>query len=165
MGPIQRYPVGLLETLSIKGLPAPSNFGETIAPTFETLQFYGLAQLQTLSASDAALAEGAAMTITIPAGTWGIFFGASATFVKTATLTALIGTLSLFRGGASQARVLECVEFTRFGATDTGSAVVAHVCPYPLILPPGTLIQASASVIGTDATIAASVRAEVGLLN
>jgi hypothetical protein len=92
-----------------------------------------------------------------------VLFGASALFRRTATQTALEGSIILSRAPGFQLVVAEH-EWTTFGATVSGNVSIPWFCPYPVLLPPGTFIQAVAGVLGTDATVDLTVRAEFGLL-
>lgn len=159
---IQRVPRGLLETLDLAGGIAPLTLASEVRPVLDTLQMYGLGAIDVRSAADAALAEGATMTIQID--TWFVLYGAQLSGIKTATMTALRGNIILFRSGPPLPMVVASEELGPFGATETGSVSVCWRCPYPLLCAPGTQIQGQFPIIGTDATVNASIRCEVGVL-
>lgn len=162
IGPVQRYPQGLLDVLALKGVTPPQLLSDELQGQIELLQFLGLTQRQVLFANNAAAAEGVTVSTGLPAGAWGILFFMSGSFTKTATMTALRGTLFINRGGLSIAVASQ--ELGPFGATESGVCSVTFAPAYPLLLPPGSTLLSSAQVIGTDATAAIGVQAEVGLL-
>lgn len=161
---IQRVARGLLELLSIQDGRAPSQFSETVVGQLDLLQFYGLQQRQIAFNNNAAAAEGVTVGIGpgAPLDRWCILYALSGSFGKTATQTALRGTLFINRGGLSIAVASQ--ELGPFGATETGTVSVAFVPPYPWLLPPGSQLLASAQVIGTDATASVGIQAELGIL-
>jgi len=165
VGPIQRFPLGLLDLLSLKGIAPPNNLSETIVPFIDLLQMYGLSQMRSDSNTNAAAGEGVNVSVQL-GSTWTLLYSASTTITKTATMTALTGVIQLFRGNwfPNLPATLNAVEFQRFGATDTGLVTIPWVAPYPLLCPPNTVVSGNAGVIGTDATAAVTVRAEFGLL-
>lgn len=163
MGVVQRTPLGLLDLLNMKGVEnLPDALARELRPTLELLQFYGLSQRQVVSNANAALTEGTVLGIVLPAA-WCVLFFAELQITKTGTLTALRGSISLQRGiGSSVAIAAE--ELGPFGATETGTARMAAVPPYPLLLPPNSLLISRADIIGTDANVAATIAAEIGVL-
>lgn len=158
---IQRVPAGLLNLLSINGGMTPNLLGDQVQPTLDLLQHYGLTQLQTISSS-ANPAEGTSVGVILSSTSWSVLYGCSAEFTKTATMTALRGQISIVRGGMQQP--LSSEELGPFGATETGQAVVAFWCPYPILCPPGSQVSALPQILGTDASVATLVRAHFGLL-
>lgn len=160
---IQRVPRGLNDLLNIFGGTTPTELEDRVQSSLELLQLYGLTQLQTASASDAALAEGGTVSLTMSATRWTVLFAAQVGITKTATMTALRGSILLNRslGVAIQLKQEECGPF---GATESGFIAVAHWCPYPVLCPPGSIVQGSLAILGTDATANVSVRAEFGVL-
>lgn len=163
--PIQRVPRGLSDVLSIFGGQTPQMLGPEVLGTLELIQFYGLTQRSTLGANNAAVAEG----VNVPAPaltTWAVLFNATTTIIKTATVTALRGSVNINRGGGSAGLGLIYAqeELGPFGATETGAATVVFFPDYPLLLPPGTVIGGSAPIVGTDATVNLTIQAEIGVL-
>jgi hypothetical protein len=162
---IQRVPTGLLNLLSMASSGEnPRDLAATVSGVLDLLQFYGLQQRQIIFATNAATAEGTA--VPIPAlTTWGVLFAANFTVAKTATMTALRAGIFVLRGSSPPTPMLMMAEeLGPFGATETGSASFAFVPPYPLLLPPGSLIQGIPQIIGTDATANCTVVAEIGIL-
>lgn len=161
---IQRVPRGINELLSILGGESPTELEQKARLTLESLQFYGTTQLQFGFANNAALAEGGlGVQLTLHPTLWTVLFGAHGTFVKTATATALRGAVTLTR--RTQAPIcLFTEELGPFGATETGSALVGGILPYPLLCPPGTIVAGLLSILGTDATANVSISAEFGVL-
>lgn len=160
---IQRVPRGLNELLSIFGGQTPVEMENSVRATLELLQMYGLSQLQSLGTNNAATAEGVAVSVQPSATQWTVLFTASTSIVKTATMTALTGTIAMRRTGNADS-LLRSEQLGPFGATETGVVAVAHVCPYPMLLPPGTLIIGRANIIGTDATANVTTFAEFGVV-
>ena len=161
---IQRVPRGLNDLLSIIGGQTPTELETKTRLSLESIQLYGTTQLQFGFANNAALAEGGlGVQLTLSATNWTVLFGAHGTFVKTATATALRGAVTLTRRTAAPI-VLFTQELGPFGATETGSALVGGLLPYPLICPPGTIVASLLSILGTDATANVSISAEFGVL-
>jgi hypothetical protein len=159
--PIQRVAQGLLNLLSLQGGNGPHALEENVRSILDVMQLYGLQQLQTLSAS-ANPAEGSSVSLSLSASSWTVLFGCSAEFTKTATLTALRGQVALTRSGFTQPLAAE--ELGPFGATETGVATVAFWAPYPIVCPPGSLVTAVPTIIGTDASVFTTARAHFGVL-
>lgn len=160
---IQRVPRGLNELLSIAGGATPVELEERTRGTLELLQFYASTQLQAVSANNAAVVEANTLLVKMSAERWTVLFSASATFVKTATVTALRGTISLNRRTPFDA-VLFTEELGPFGATETGGANFGGMLPYPLLCPPDSILRVTPNIIGTDANVNATIIAEFGLL-
>lgn len=160
---IQRVPRGLGEVLSTFGGVTPQSIEDAVRGVLELLQFYGLTQLQSAFATNAAAAEGTAVTVTPSASAWTILFGVTGVIGKTATMTALRGELSMNRR-TQFGSFLFSDELGPFGATETGNATFGWRAPYPLLLPPGSTISCTPTIIGTDATAVVSVFAEFGTL-
>lgn len=160
---IQRLPTGLGQVLSTFGGHTPRHLEEGVHGSIELLQNYGLTQLQSGFASNAAAAEGTAVNVVLSATSWTVLFGASVLVTKTGTMTALATILGLNRG-TQFGQQLAAQEFTAFGATVTGNVVTPWRAPYPLLCPPGTIVNGQASIIGTDATANVNVFAEFGVL-
>lgn len=162
---IQRVPQGLLPLLGAFGGETPPVLADQVLATVDILQLYGLTQVQRQFASNGALAEGGSLAITLTS--WCVLFGANFNITKTATMTALSANITIFRGGAAAGPngwQVAFGQFSPFGATETGGVVVPWVAPYPLLCPPGTGINGSPLIIGTDATAACSLTVEIGLL-
>jgi hypothetical protein len=162
---IQRVPRGLGDLLSVFGGQTPQALADEVRGIVELLQFYGLSQRRVVSAQNAAAAENGGAVLTFPR--WSMLFSYSGTMVKTATMTAARIGILLNRGGntsSSEATLIDSQELGPFGATETGAAACAALCPYPLICPPGTTLTALAQIIGTDATANVIASAEIGEL-
>lgn len=163
--PIQRVPRGLADVLSIFGGQTPMMLGDQIIGVLELLQYYGLQQRQTALANDAALAEGAFVSIIPSARNWTVLYTAVASVAVTATMTALDTVVVLQRGGPTDTTAPIAVKTrTNFGATVTGFDHCPVIMPYPMLLPPNTQISASLAILGTDATANVTIRAEFGML-
>lgn len=159
---IQRIPRGLADLLSLQSGLSPVELEDRVRGVIDITQLYGWTQRAMFQFPSAAFAENVPAVIAMP-GRWIILFGVSATFAKTATLTALRGNIWL-AGYAGTGQIYASEELGPFGATETGNAIVTFVPPYPMILPPTLSIFANASIIGTDATVNIAVSADVGVL-
>jgi len=160
---IQRLPRGLSELMSIFGGVTPRDLHDSVQGGVELLQFYGMTQLQTGLAANAALAEGGTLTITPSASSWCVLFAASMTIAKTATMTALRAEIAVNRR-TLQSCFLFGESLGPFGATETGNVGFGGFLAYPLLLPPGSTVNATPTVIGTDANANCNVVAEFGVL-
>ena len=167
---IQRVPRGLNDLLSIFGGGTPSELEDRVRATVELTQFYGLQQRQQVAVNDPALAQGA--TITLGGGgaaiaqfttKWCILFAASASMVRTGTMTAARLSVILVRGG-STGITLAHDEGSPYAATALGTFAVPFVAPYPLLLPPPWNVGAFLASLGTDATASVTINAEIGVL-
>lgn len=163
---IQRVPRGLLELLSISGGGNPTELEDRVRASLELMQFYGLQQRQTLLANNAAAAENTLVSVTPSATNWTLLFAAASTVTVTATMTALHHHVVTQRGGSTEIQIpLATREIVIVGATVTGACHCPWTPPYPWLLPPGAIVSALATIIGTDATASVSVRAEFGVLS
>lgn len=160
---IQRVPRGLADLLNIFGGATPRELEDRIRGSLDMLQMYGTTQLQSAAATNAAAAENAAVAVILSSTRWTVLFAAHGTVVKTATVTALRADVTLNRG-TQFSPLLFADELGPFGATETGNASFGGMLPYPLLCPPGSLVQCTARIIGTDATANVSVFAEFGTL-
>ena len=160
---IQRVPLGLQNLLSTSGGETPRDLAKEIVGSIETLQLYGLSQLQTGIGTNAALAEGASVQVVLHASLWTVCYALQGSIVKTGTMTALRASLSLNRRLATSPNVF-AEELGPFGATETGGASFGGYLPYPIICPPGSFAQLFIGILGTDANCNASVLAEFGVL-
>jgi hypothetical protein len=160
---VQRVPRGLGQVLSTFGGVTPGKIEDSIRGSLDLLQFYGLTQLQSAFANNAAAAEGIAVPVVLSASSWTILFGCTGNIGKTGTMTALRANLTMNRGTAFDA-LLFAEELGPFGATETGNAAFGGRLPFPVLLPPGATVACAASIIGTDATASVSVFAEFGTL-
>lgn len=159
---VQRIPRGLLELIGNFGGQTPANLAQEIAGNLELLQFYGLTQLQSASAVNAATAEGAGVTVTLP-NSWCVLFSANCFVTKTATMTALRVGLGINRTGGAEMGVAD-IDGSPFGATETGGVTAVWFAPYPVLCPPGSRVVGRPNIIGTDATASVIVAAEFGVL-
>lgn len=161
---IQRVPRGLNDLLSSFGGATPTELEDRTRATLETLQFYGTTQLQAGSANAPAAAEAASIALVLAATRWTVLFNAQGQVVKTATMTALRLAVSLNRNVQGGSAILFSEELGPFGATETGFARIGGMLPYPLLCPPGSAVQTTLDILGTDATANISVVAEFGVL-
>ena len=160
---IQRVPRALNTLLNVSGGATPAELLDGVRGVVDLLQLYGASQLQTRTATNAALAEGANLTITIPANETWILYSLTLLIAKTATMTALRG--ALFAGvDVNTLGGLASQELGPFGATETGAVRVVFYAPYPRLLFPGMVLAGAAEIIGTDATCNAFLSAQVGIL-
>lgn len=160
---IQRVPRALNDLISAFGGATPQELEDRLRLTLESIQFYGLTQLQSGFGNQAALAEAASAQIILDATKWTVLFAAHGTIVRTATQTALEANVNLSR--LTQFRpCLFAKEWTTFGATVTGTASFGGVLPYPLLCPPGSFVSCTLNILGTDATANVSIFAEYGTL-
>lgn len=162
---IQRVPPGLLNVIGNFGGQTPPRLAQEVIGALELLQYYGLQQRQVLSAANAAIAEGANLTLQLP-NTWCVMYAVAFNAIKTATMTALRVSVLMNRGGiagvAQQSILSE--ELGPFGATETGAATSALVLPYPMLFPPSSQLIGVCQIIGTDATANVNMSCEVGSL-
>jgi hypothetical protein len=163
-GLVQRVPAGLLQVLNaVSGGENPRLIGEQVSGVLDLLQFYGLSQRTNLTATNAALAEGATLGIVLP-NSWCVMYGIEFQVTKTATLTALSTSISLQRNAGASSSCVSDREYTAFGATVTGVQRHGWFAEYPVLMPPGSVIIARADIIGTDATVSAGLITEIGVL-
>lgn len=167
---IQRVPQGLLNLLSIFGGTTPQELEDRVRASIDLTQFYGLQQIRFLQETNAALAEGSAVSVLSAAsGTdglakqWCVLFHCTGIFQKTATATALRGAMQIARQSGNYTPVAS-EELGPFGATETGSTDVCFVPPYPMLLVPPWDIRAALRILGTDATAVVTSQALVGVL-
>lgn len=164
-GTIQRYPQGLLESLGVKGLPAPNFLGDAVGLELDPLQFYGLHTRSLLIGGNAALIQGSATpTTAIPANTWAVAYWAQAVITKQAAMTSMSLVLRINRGGlptSNASFALARTEPERFGGTGFVHAI--WTAPYPVILPPGSFFEIFLEELVGVANCVSSVQAEVGL--
>lgn len=162
---IQRVARGVMELLSLQGGEGPKSLEDQVKATLDLLQFYGLQQLQTITANNAALAEGGFVSVIPSSRNWTVLFTAVSSVNITATMTALDHVIVLQRNGpAATTSPIAHRARTNFGATVTGFDHLPVIFPYPMLLPPNTQISASPSIIGTDATADVTIRCEIGSL-
>ena len=162
--PIQRFPFGLLELIGAKNNGQnPPFLASEMRASIESLQLFGLGNLQNLAAT-AAIAVCAAVQLTVPASTWYLLYAASIHIVKTATMGDGAFSLRLNPAGAS-ASVALASEYIVTGTSCNDWAVVGWTAPYPMLLAPGTVISAVADLVSTDPTVTTVLRARVGVLS
>jgi hypothetical protein len=159
---IQRVPRGLQEMLSLAGGQTPQALQDTVFPTLDLLQLYGMTQLQARALQDAALAEGGTIDIDVPATQTWILFSAAGLFTKTATMTALSASIQI--GPINGTCTAVWASMGPFGATENGNARIAHVPPYPRVLLGGSRIRLGLDILGTDATANSFLNVLVGVL-
>lgn len=160
---IQRVPRGLSDLLSIFGGQTPTELEDRARLTLESLQLYGTTQLQSIFGNAAAAAEGNLISLPLSADRWTVLFSVWGAIQKTATMTALRGSVVLNRR-TTYSPLAFTSDLGPFGATETGTVNFGGFLPYPLLCPPGSFVGAVANVIGTDATANVSVFAEYGTL-
>lgn len=161
---IQRVPRGLNDLLSISGGQTPIELEERVRSVLDILQLYGQSQLQTGFVNNAASAEAAVTNLTLHATSWTVLFSVNCALVKTATLTALAGRISMNRRTEFGSLLFAENNLGPFGATETGTINFGGMLPYPVLCPPGTTVGAVPAIVGTDATVNISVFAEFGVL-
>lgn len=166
---IQRVPQGLNNLLSIFGGGTPVDLEDRVQGTLELVQFYALQQARVFFQNNAAVAELGTVNAVAAADAaimnqWAVLFGANCTIVKTATATALSGSIRLLRNGAANSITLEARNLGPFGATETGPVIVPFWAPYPIILRPPWNVFARLDLLGTDATADVTAIAEIGIL-
>lgn len=160
---IQRVPRGLGDLLNIFGGATPPELEDRIRGSLDLLQMYGSTQLQSGLGNNAALAEAGQVTIVMSTTRWTVLFGAHATVIKTATMTALRASVIVNRG-TQFSPLLFSEALGPFGATETGNTSFGGRLPYPLLCPPNSAVACLLDVLGTDATANVSVFAEFGTL-
>jgi hypothetical protein len=160
---IQRVPRGLNDLLSSFGGATPTELEDRVRGSLELLQLYGTTQLQAASANAPAAAEGASIALTL-SNRWTVLFNAQGQVLKTATMTALRIAVSLNRNVQGGSALLFSDEGGPFGATESGFVRIGGQLPYPLLCPPGTALQTTLDILGTDASANISVVAEFGVL-
>lgn len=159
--PIQRVPYGLQNVLSLAGAGTPQELGDTVTPTFDLLQAYALNQRQSLVASSGAVAALGTVDIA-PTTVWCVLFQVHVTVTKQAGMTDVGAAVQIARGGGLG-------HFYAYGEPRVPGVagnrlVVPYVAPYPLLLPPGTIISAFLATLVGVANAAVSVQADVGVL-
>lgn len=166
MGTIQRAPQGLLDLLSIKGVEhLPQELSTTLMPVIGAEQFYGSQQRTVLAQNNGALTEGTGLTIVPSPTTWIVLFGMTITVVKTATMTALNMQLAIrLNSDAFQELAVMDAECGPYGAAETGTKSVVWWAPYPITLPPNTMLLGRISILGADLNANTTLGAMVGML-
>lgn len=159
---IQRVPRGLNQILSIFGGASPTEMEDRVRLTLESLQLYGTTQLSASTSTNAATAEGANVSVTLP-NAWTVLYSVHCSVVKTATMTALRMSGAVNRGTLTGI-LLFSEECGPFGATETGTIAVGGLLPYPLVCPPLSVVSVTPLIIGTDATASVGCFTEFGLL-
>lgn len=150
--------------LATFGGQTPTELEDRTRGVIDLLQFYGLQQRQTLSASNGALAENAGITMTPSPTNWIVLFGATMTITKTGTMTAAqLALAGRYAGDINQEFAFASQAMAPYGATETGAASLAWRAPFPLVLPPNTTILGRLQILGTDATAACVVGCDFGL--
>lgn len=155
---IQRQPRGLADLLGSFGGETPRALAAEAQGVIDMAQFYGRSQVQTLSATDAALAEAGLITITVPSSQHWLLFQTSYVVVKTATMTALRVGLQVDNVTAFSE------ELGPFGATETGTCSNGIILPYPYLLLPGARVNFRLQILGTDATANCGLTIVAGVL-
>lgn len=159
---IQRVPRGLNDVLSIFGGRTPQLLGAESIGVIELLQFYGSSQLQTRSASNAALTQGSSISIPVPANEVWILFSAAVLAVRTGTMTAMAFSI---RVGASGSEVAVAAgNASPYAATALGAFRLPYSAPFPRLLLPGSSIVATLDSLGTDANANVLLSASVGVM-
>lgn len=157
---IQRVPRGLSEALTIFGGQTPVKLGDTAVGQIDLLQFYGLSQIQLPTTVDGALASAGTVDIIVPQTQWWLFFQSNVSVTEQAALTSLQLQLGFLMQQQSNQLVAFAEKKAGFIATD--EFILAHVSPYPRLLPPLTRIRARARFAGV-ATVACGITATVGV--
>lgn len=165
---IDRVPQGLLQLLSTRGGLTPAELEDRVQSGLDLLQFYGLQQRRVLVATNAAAAEGATLSAVPVADAdlknrWALLFAATASMVKTGTMTAARLRITVARNGGVPTGYMDG-ELGPFGATETGTAAVNFVAPYPMLLAPPWDVSLFLAILGTDANASVTAVAEVGIL-
>lgn len=162
---IQRVPRSLNDILSSFGGQTPTELEERLRATIDLLQMYGLTQEQVAAANNPAEVENGTVGVVLSARNWTVLFDCGVTFIKTATVTALRGSVGVrLNGDVNQEYALASEALGPFGATETGAATIVATLPYPRLLPPGSLVIGRPQIIGTDATVNITVGAHFGVL-
>jgi hypothetical protein len=158
---IQRVARGLGDVLSIFGGQAPSELEDRVRATLDLLQFYGLTQRQQFSNSGVT-AEGANLSIVLP-NSWCVLFAASVSCATTAALTIAGIGVSIQRGtGNAQQPVSYSLYNITVGAG--GALLDTFVPPYPLLLPPGSVISGIPHQLIGEGNVTLQVQCDVGVL-
>lgn len=160
---IQRIPRGLLEFLSINGPANPAELEDRVRATLDLTQFYGLTQRQQFVATNAAVAIGANLSMTLPVDKWCVLFAASISVSTTATLTQVGIGIALTRGPAAAQQPVS-YGFQVVPASAGRATLNCFVPSYPLLLPPGSLVSGVVYLLLGDATCAAQAQCDVGVL-
>lgn len=165
MGAVQRIPAGLLELLSAKtsGLTLDS-MNREIRGVIDLMQMFGLAQpLETVRVVDAAIAEGSAMQLVVPADEWWLLYAASTQFTSTTTGTFVMSIRISSNTDSAQTVALARVSSgLAIAATFVSGAI--FVPPQPMLLPPNTILWGVLDLLGVDATAAMSMNARIARL-
>lgn len=162
---IQRLPRGLNDLLTIFGGETPRELEDRIRGTVDLLQFYGLTQEQVKATNVAAAAEGAVAGVQLSADRWTVLFDATLTVIKTATVTAIRGSVSVrLNNDVNQEYGLASESLDPFGATETGPASVVARINFPRLCPPNSFVIGRLDILGTDATANITTGAHFGVL-
>jgi len=160
---IQRVARSLGDVLSLVGGEGPKELSESVYPTLELLQFYGLQQRQVMFGNAAGQVQGGSVTLTPSADRWSLLFGIDAAADCNAGLTGMALQILIRRQGVAgpswpvASRELNPVIAANF------TFHVDWQPGYPLLLPPGTAIFTVLSLLTGLANTTISCTAEIGL--
>jgi hypothetical protein len=160
---IQRVPRGVLELLSAQSGQTPTELADQVRGSLEMLQYYGLQQLQTVRFANAVATLNQTVPVTPSDRFWTVVFQASCRIVKTATQTALVGSVACQRQLGLDISNMISGEMPPYGAGAVGVDVLSYVPPYPMICPPGA-IWIARTLVCDDATADVQIHVEYGLL-
>jgi hypothetical protein len=140
---IQQQPVGLLPALGIQASGTNPRFlMDEVRPTLDLMPFYGARALQGFFQSDAAIGPGPNFTIDlpVPAGQVWRLLAANAVLIVGAAAESAKISVGVFAANNAMVRIGNSGPQVAVNAAAT--LVCAAVLPEPLILMPGTRIQA-----------------------
>jgi len=165
MTTVQRTPGGLLELLSAKTSGYTlDDLAKGIQPTLDMTAMMGLGlPLETVKVVGAAVAEGSAITITVPATQWWMLYAASTQFTSTTTGT-FLNSIRISADADSTNTVALARELTGLAIAATFVAGAIFVPHTPWLLPPGTVLWCVMDLLGVDATAAISMNCRIARL-
>lgn len=162
LGPVQRYPVGLTALLDFKGLSPPSQFSELVHGSLDLMQFYGQTQLQRRIANNPALAQGGAVTITVPGSEAWVLFSIQGAVTTTAPMTAVRVGLTL--GQPTLQATFASSPANHFTPGVAANQGFAFLMPYPRLILPGSELGVTLEVLVGAANANVSLILQVGVL-
>jgi hypothetical protein len=141
IGQVQSFPSGILELLGLKGTGNfPNALSSAYAPTLPMLQMLGRGTDQHITATNAAAAQGAAVTVTVPQNQLWLVTYVSARYLGAVAITDMAGYLMIGTSTASSTGVAT----SNFGsrAFTAGFYDVVWVPPNPWVCLSGDVISA-----------------------
>jgi hypothetical protein len=155
---VQRTPRGLLNVIGNYGGQTPPELSPNLVATLESLQFYGLQQIQAVTVTNAAIATDTTLAITVPDNQYWILFHCFARVVEQVAMTFLD-----LRTGIDPAGSIVATQYNNAPFIAGRVRRLPYVEPYPRVLVPQSRILTACAFAGV-ANADLSLTAVVGVL-